>query len=92
MGSTQKNIGNKKNSQSYFKTRQGVHKLQSVSVRPSAVIADVDDPGYGYFSQRPAYGVSYLHAPSLNPMSDRPERQLKSSYIVDEDGAVIKVE
>ena len=91
MGNTHKNTSKKKSAISFFKTRQGVNTLQSVSARPSVTIVDGNDSGYDYFSQQPTYGISYLHATPLS--NDNPsDRQLRGSYIVDEDGAVIRVD
>jgi len=89
MGSTSKSIS-KKCAKSFFKTRQGLNTLQSVSARPSEAIVDDNDLGHDYFSHRPIYGASYLYA-TASVHSDAVYRQLRSSYIVDEDGEAIKV-
>lgn len=83
----------KKGAHSYFKSKQGITQAKNMSVHVASPIISYDDEGYDYFSQRPTYGVNYLHDSAAHGVyAERSERQLRSSYIVDEDGGIIKVE
>jgi hypothetical protein len=82
----------KKSSKAYFSSKIGVAQLKNVGGHVSAAVADVEDDGYTYFSQHPTYGVNYLHDSVGSVYPERTERQLRSSYIVDEDGGIIRVD
>ena len=90
--STTKKKAVKKDSRTYFKSKQGITQAKNMSVHVSSPVVSNDDEGYDYFSQRPTYGVNYLHDSVPGVHAERSERQLRSSYIVDEDGGVIKVD
>lgn len=83
----------KKDSHTYFKSKTGLEKTKKVSTHVSSLSIVEDEDGYEYFSEKPTHhGIKYLYDSTPSMYTARPERQLGSSYIVDEDGGIIKVD